>query len=248
MESEFLDLASKAKELGVSEGVLRARILSGQASCYVYVARVTAYAVQDQWLPAWTADDFPIVEWVDHGSEFRKKGNAFTSFDLEPNPTPRYTLTGWVELARSESEMVLTRGECESNEALIAIRDKERSITCYLSLRMPSKSEWVYAVGDDGGHWRNVPATWTPADLFMSSDARDANKPLSSRKEQSYLGIIAAMRALLRDKDGGGFPSEAKIIELLVDRFGSVDGVSKRNLEKVFPDATRVAGDLKQDK
>lgn len=76
-----------------------------------------------------------------------------------------------------------------------------------------------------------------------AADPLDSSKPLSSRKEQSYLGIIAAMRALLRDKDGGGFPSEAKIIEQLVERFGTVDGVSKRNLEKVFPDATRAAGD-----
>ena len=62
------------------------------------------------------------------------------------------------------------------------------------------------------------------------------------------MGIIAAMHALLRDKDGGGFPSDAKIIAQLVERFSAVEGVSERNLQKVFPDATRAAGDLMRDK
>lgn len=65
----------------------------------------------------------------------------------------------------------------------------------------------------------------------------------SSRKEKSYLGIIAAMRALLRDKDGGGFPSEAKIIDQLTARYKAVSGISKRNLETVFRDATRIMDD-----
>ena len=50
------------------------------------------------------------------------------------------------------------------------------------------------------------------------------------------------MLDLLLAKDGGAFPSQAKVIDQLVERYGAAEGVSKRTLEKVFPEATRVAG------
>lgn len=65
----------------------------------------------------------------------------------------------------------------------------------------------------------------------------------STRNENANLRIIAAMLALLRDGDGGRFPSDAKVIDVLVDRYGAADGVSKRNLESVFAVAKRAAGD-----
>jgi hypothetical protein len=64
----------------------------------------------------------------------------------------------------------------------------------------------------------------------------DVSKPalLHPRKERSYLGIIAAMRALLMDKEGGNFLNPTKVIGALEERYSSFDGVSKRNLETVF--------------
>lgn len=56
------------------------------------------------------------------------------------------------------------------------------------------------------------------------------------------MGIIAAMRALLVERDGGNFPSQAKVIDELERRYCQIDGISKRNLEKVFADATRTVG------
>ena len=73
--------------------------------------------------------------------------------------------------------------------------------------------------------------------------AADAGGRASARSENATLRIVAAMLALLRDKDGARFPSDAKVIEQLVGKYGAADGISKSNLEKVFPAAKQVAGD-----
>lgn len=70
-------------------------------------------------------------------------------------------------------------------------------------------------------------------------EVNNPDKEMSPQKERSYLGVISAMRALLRHKDGAGFPSDAKIIDQLTGRYGTMYGVSKRNLEAVFGKAAR---------
>jgi hypothetical protein len=76
-----------------------------------------------------------------------------------------------------------------------------------------------------------------------AAPAADAGGRASARSENATLRIVAAMLALLRDKDGARFPSDAKVIEQLVGKYGAADGISKSNLEKVFPAAKQVAGD-----
>lgn len=76
-----------------------------------------------------------------------------------------------------------------------------------------------------------------------AAPAAEAGGRASARSENATLRIVAAMLALLRDKDGARFPSDAKVIEQLVGKYGAADGISKSNLEKVFPAAKQVAGD-----
>jgi hypothetical protein len=76
-----------------------------------------------------------------------------------------------------------------------------------------------------------------------AAPAADAGGRASARSENATLRIVAAMLALLRDKDGARFPSDAKVIEQLVGKYGAADGISKSNLEKVFPAAKQMAGD-----
>lgn len=76
-----------------------------------------------------------------------------------------------------------------------------------------------------------------------AAPAADPGGRASARSENATLRIVAAMLALLRDKDGARFPSDAKVIEQLVGKYGAADGISKSNLEKVFPAAKQVAGD-----
>lgn len=91
-----------------------------------------------------------------------------------------------------------------------------------------------------------VPFTF-PEEFPKSLPAPEPDPPAkivpSPRNENANLRIIAAMLALLRDRDGGRFPSDATVIDVLVGKYGAADGVSKRNLESVFPAAKRAAGD-----
>lgn len=87
--------------------------------------------------------------------------------------------------------------------------------------------------------------------FFLASDVErlakgvqttPTEKPLDTREDSSLHRIIAAMLALLQSEDGGDFPSTAKVIDQLVQRYGAAEGVSKRNLEKVYAEAKRVVG------
>lgn len=245
---DFVDLATKAKKLGITEGTLRARLMSGNEYCFIYAADFMSWAADNSWLPAHDAERFPMVRWIDHGSEFC----AVTGFDstrrFPPNRTPRYQVTGWVAIPPHMAAEVLTLGYSALDFAHVAVFDCNSILVSELQLHVQGRTEWVTTDSSEyieGGWERGIPATVKPADLFMPTGAGIESNMLSSRKEQSYLSIIAAMRALLRDEDGGGFPSEAKIIDQLVTLFPNIDGVSKRKLESVFAGATRTTGDLR---
>lgn len=100
----------------------------------------------------------------------------------------------------------------------------------------------------------SLPSPFTFPDEFPKTATLETAAPVASepahdkprrtpRNDNANLRIIAAMLALLRDRDGGKFPSDAKVIDLLVEKYGAADGISKRNLEKVFPAAKQAAGD-----
>lgn len=248
---DFVDLSSKAKELGITEGTLRARILSGQERCYVYASLLNAYAKESNTLIARSDDQFPMVGWEDLGAWDYSKDFRPTS-EWAPSRSNRYRVRGWVVLAEDAVDLVLTQGETQWDYVPVYICDAQENVVCPLRFRVEPKKEWVKADSGeyvDGGYWRNVDPVITSTDLFLRSpEVRP--KPLSHRKEQSYLGIIAALRALLRSRDGGGFPSDAKIIDFVVQHFRT-EGVSKRNLEKVFADAsgtTKFAQDATKDR
>jgi hypothetical protein len=244
----FVDLATKAKELGTSEGALRARILSGQEICFIYLSNARTSAEYGGWLPPWSEESFPFVDWMDHGSPMNWQSGGSNGNPIAPH-IPWYHVSGWVGLDRLGVDAVLTRGECKLNGPPVYVCDGDMNSVCCLRVHAEPKKEWIKADSyEEGGYWRDLPIMLTANDLFLAAKSSSHTATLSSRKEQSYLGIIAAMRALLRDKDGGGFPSEAKIIEQLVSRFNTIDGVSKRNLESVFASATRAAGEISPSK
>lgn len=244
-QQNFIDLATKARELGVSDGTLRARIMSGDVLCFTYVTNVAAYADAGYALPAHDDEQFPTTRWVDHGSPF---STPWLPSGAGPGPVrcPWYHLSGWVQVTPDFAAEALTHDSVPLDGAPIGIRDLDDKLVSALTVTAPPDREWVAADTHEwpnGGYMRDVPVTLHGSDLFARA-ANDTNKALSSRKEQSYLGIIEAMRALLRSKDGGGFPSDAKIIDQLVERHKGIAGVTKRTLEGFFADAKREVGDL----
>ncbi len=246
MASDFVDLATRARELGITDGLLRARILSEKLDCFVYIARLDAYGNEESFLPPYDRALFEHVAWRDYGSSIDYEVMGHGHSDILKR-RPRYRIDGWVIMYEGEVDRVLTIGEAELHGSTIYVVTNDRSDGYGLLVDAPCKKEWVTIVGsEDGGFYREVPQMIRREDLFMRSESNSENKRFSPREEASLFRIVAAMLALLQANDGGGFPSQAKVIDLLTDRFGAAEGISKRNLEKVFAEAARVAGqDLK---
>ncbi len=68
-----------------------------------------------------------------------------------------------------------------------------------------------------------------------------AEGQLSTKERNSMLGVVGAMLALLRSEDGGKFPSQASVIDALLTMGPERQGLSQRNLEKIFAEAKRIA-------
>lgn len=239
---ELIDFSSKAKELQLSEAGLRGRILSGKGECFIHLAEVSAQGTQDNPLPPWEHSLFPLIRWADHGSYWER--NGFGAYDGPRVRTPQYTLSGWVVLDQDEVAKILMRGQASLSGMLAWVVDAGLDQGFPVTVRVKPDKEWIeLREHEEGGYYRDVPVHVSKEDLFfLPEQKREAEQaPLSARKERSYMGIISAMLELLLDKDGGGFPSQARIIEALEVRYGSRDGISKRNLEKVFAQAARTS-------
>lgn len=74
--------------------------------------------------------------------------------------------------------------------------------------------------------------------------AIQTSKSKSSPRETTYLNIIAALLDCIQGKIPSvakhqSFDSEAKLIEKIAEKYQGIDGLSKRNLEKLFAEAKR---------
>lgn len=216
---EFLDFASKAKEAGITEAVLRGRVLSGKEACFTYVSGAWCQGSDNEFLPAWTREDFPFVSWTDHGSLLSDELNTDGRC-----PRPRYTIRGWVRLPSLMTEHVLISGRESLGGRWIAVTDVSLDIAAFLQVESPVEFEGQVIAAPD---------------LYFPCSRIVAESVASPRRDANILRIVAALRQLLMDKDGGGFPSQARIIDLLSERHQGEEGFSKRNLETVFAQASR---------
>lgn len=198
MDWDFVDLATKAKELGISDGTLRARALSADLPCYIHLANEFAVAEDREWLPAWTHERFPICHWRDIGAHWEQP-DPF-NFQRRDDPTEirhrqRYYIRGWVELDSNDAAVVLTRGKTDLDRSFIYVVDVSGDAICCLSLRVQPEKEWANDNGEGGGYWRDVPITLTPSDLFMPAADHNvsAEKSLDPRERASLLSIIRAL-------------------------------------------------------
>lgn len=232
MPVEFVSFAERAKQLGIDTATMRAQVLSERHVCFIYIPGVWGARPKDcAPLPSFDREAFPHAEW-------------YESNDGREYP---FWIKGWVALHPNEVAKALTDCQVQLNEARVYVCNADLSDGHPFILQVkPRKTVWVTCEGhDEGGFFREEDPVLTPPDLYLSVSASGPKK-MNPRREASLLRIIAAMRSLLMTKDGGNFPSDAKIIDLLVERYNQAEGVSKRNLEKVFARASQVAGpDLK---
>lgn len=93
---------------------------------------------------------------------------------------------------------------------------------------------------------KNIRARFFTDDSLTEFKPDASEKPLSLKERDNLLRIIAALhQTLLENKntcsDSPSFASQKKLIEHL-DTYTEYQGLSKSNLEKVFPEARRVMG------
>jgi hypothetical protein len=82
------------------------------------------------------------------------------------------------------------------------------------------------------------------AALASDSSSDKLGKPLPPRLEAAYLNIIGSMLALMLGESPAGkphsvFEDQTAIVDALVANFGSIDGISKRNLDGKFAQANQ---------
>lgn len=213
MESEFLDLKSKARELGLNYLALRARILSNDLQCFVYLAGVDLRSVgTDEWLPAWEREKFPFIHWKDHG--------ALWTSELEPRRDARtqqnrYTVRGFAMLDPYAVDTVLTAGKIEIDRNWVHICDSQYDIVASLVAIAPARSEWIEASPDEyphGGYERQIPVEITADDLFMPSERPSAPTPnvsFSPEYPEELRAAVEAFQAVSRTFKPGRSPKTA---------------------------------------
>jgi hypothetical protein len=242
MDFEFVDFVTRARELGLTEATFRARVLNryDEMPCFIHLSGCYAVGTQEEFLPSWSEADFPFAAWRDLGC--RVDVNGFSNNTTEER-RPRYYLTGWFAITEHAFSEVFFRGKIFIDTSWIYAVNADLSVGIPLQLNVQPDKEWVESGGyEEGGYYRDTYPVITKDKLYWLSLKTGQHGLRSSRKENSYLGIIAAMRSMLMDEDCGGFPSQAKVIAELENRYGDIEGVSKRNLEKVFADAARLLG------
>ena len=165
---DFVDLATKAKELGISDGTLRARLFEGDPLAFTYLTRCRACGSESQWLPAYAAERFPMIDWIDHGSAFRRDYENDPRDGWPPNRTPYYHITGWVALPAETVATILTRGSAELDYMHVGVFDSTSAFVCELRINVDPRRGWVNAESyEDGGYWRETSPVLKPADIFM---------------------------------------------------------------------------------
>lgn len=207
MDYEFVDLASKAKELAISEAILRSRVLSEKLFCFVFISNQTARGTQESFLPAWSGEEFPLCDWVDYGSPWKSDGkyHALTKaggryFDGEPmaHSHPEYLVTGWVALDPFAAREVLTKKHAVDLQdhwvwVFGQLPDTSKGA---IPLCLRGQSEWIKE-GDSGYDEIRGPRI-EPTDLYFPSriESKEIDAAMDPRREKSLLRVIRALDAM----------------------------------------------------
>jgi len=214
MESEFLDLKSKARELDMDYMALRARILSAKMPCFVYLAGIRLHSIgAEDYLPPWNRKEFPSIRWEDHGAIFT------SSFDGGPKDAPprenRYTVRGFAMLDRYPVEEILTKGKVGLDRQWVHICDRDFIVVASLVASVPEGMEWVDASPEehrDGGFTRYFPITITADDIFIPSERPRAPTPnvsVSTEYPEELRAAVEAFQAVSRTFKPGRSPKTA---------------------------------------
>ena len=210
--------------------MLRVQVAAGEVQSFAYVHDYTVIE-GERALPEWNEAEFPHLRWG-----VTKNPNGFSK-------RRAHSLRGLIALEAEAVGKMLTSGEWFPERNWVWAISNDGLFECPLHVEsVPCRQEWTPDHSQNGGFYRSIPARLTLSELLVERTTPGASQGTNQRELASSMRIIAAMRELLMAGDGGNFPSDAKVIDQLVQRYGQAEGISKRNLESVFAAAKRIAG------
>ncbi|MBU8978167.1 hypothetical protein JI752_018625 [Lysobacter sp. MMG2] len=233
LELDFIDISAKAKELGVSESVVRSRAMSGQLDAYVFL-REMAEGSQEEFLPPWSFETFPNVRWRDLGTPFDptetyEHGTRLflTNKRRTIIPRPGYEVTGWVRLAQEFVATVFTRKDAISLEGWhVGIDDDDGHVV----VTVRGRSEFR---GPDDGYVMVCQSTGPDDVMFVAEHSKERESlALDARREKSLLRVIRALDVMARLPKRGA----AAAIEAQIQALGFV-GPNDETIRKILEEA-----------
>lgn len=242
MELDFVDMATMAKLLGVTEAVVRARALSGKMQCYVYVAGDNAQGSQEDFLPPWSLEDFPHIRWRDHGTIIdasRDHGRGVNLGRSSEHREPRYTVTGWVVLGNAAKDEVLTGKTVNLHHYVVGIESAAGDFLCPLTLF----GQTTRIVNGDDWYDDQVATTITASDICFLSNADDSanDEKEDPRRIKNLLRIIRALDVMANlPQRGAATPLEAQL------RLLGFNSPNDETIRKVVTEVRSLAPDKPQ--
>jgi hypothetical protein len=218
MNVDFIDLAGKAKELKVSESVLRGRILSGAIDCYVFL-RERAEATQETFLPLWTFETHPHVRWRDLGAKVDPSGTyehgtrEILAGRRRVTPCPAYEITGWVRLSGEFiAEVFTSNSEVSLQDWHVAVDQWVGE--SYVPVRVTGDCTFIY----EEGYVTTCQKVRVEDVMFLVGDGapkQEERDNLDPRREKSLLRVIRALDVMAKlPKRGAATPVEKQLQEL----------------------------------
>lgn len=236
--AEFIDLTTKARELAISEATLKARAMSGEVDCFLFL-REYAQGTQHVFLPAFDFDSFPDVRWQDLGSAydpthvhehgtrrfaFQDKGQRHTFTN------PRYHVSGWVRLNPELVAEVYTKRQRISLEEWFVMIEGDGS-------RTPIKVVGESTFDRDEGYITRCQDVGAEDLMFISvMEPKELSPEVDARSERSMLRVINALMTManLPGREGTGMvvrrleqsrfktPTEATVRKILRSAAGQL--------------------------
>ncbi len=209
----LVDWDEKRKQLGMTDSQFRQSLLNQQHEIFVYVADEWCQGTQDEFLPAWDADSFPLVTWVDRGSPPHfVDANGRRDLSGARLPLVNYTVSGWVRIPRDAVAASLAHREpLELRGVLIGIEGGDGELVASLN----TLGDRRYIQSEGFHDWRG---TFVEVEdlRFRSTTACSATPEVDPRTERSLLRVIRALADMANIPQRGG----ANAIQLQLEQLG----------------------------
>jgi hypothetical protein len=127
----FVPFEERAKKLGLSAAAFRAKMLTDNEWCWVYVSHFYASGSQEKFLPAYDPETSPFARWEDEASCIEKEGATRSAYFRRWGryQVPSYYLSGWVVICPTFVESVLVGHETGLGEGWVGLVVRDSSST-----------------------------------------------------------------------------------------------------------------------